>query len=195
MNIKPQKNLKFKDSSHLVKGTHHKETLFDFRINIRESKIANSGYGAFLTFLGARKLKEEARKKSIDFLKDRIYVESDTTKNLQAKDGNFNMSVKLMGSDLHGNGDSNFFTFTRFPLLAKDLNGKEYSVKIGPHHIHEDIKELRKRKEMPFPENGLGLLCMFSDGDFESDNETKYSSEEFGIIDIGRYGPFLKTGS
>lgn len=145
--------------------------------------------------MGTRKLKEEARKKSTEILKERIYVESNTTKNLQAKVDNFHMSVKLKGSDLHGNGNSNFFTFTRFPLLAMDLNGNEYSVKIGPHHMHEDIKELRNRKEITFPENGLGLLGMFSDDDFETDNEIKYSSEEFGIIDIGRYGPFLKTGS
>ncbi len=174
---------------------NYKEILFDFRINIRKSNIPNSGSGAFLTFLGARKLKEEAKQKSINILMGRIYVESDTTKSLQAKIGNYNLAVTLKGHDLHGNGNNNHFTCTRFPLQARDPgNGHEYSVKIGPHEIHEDIQNLRDRKEIPFPKNGLGFLQMFTEKDYEDDDEIKYNSDQFGNVDIGRYGPFLKTG-
>jgi hypothetical protein len=34
--------------------------LYDFRVDIATSKIPNAGLGAFLTFLGARHLKDEA---------------------------------------------------------------------------------------------------------------------------------------
>jgi hypothetical protein len=36
------------------------EILYDFRVDISPSKIPNAGLGAFLTFLGARHLKDEA---------------------------------------------------------------------------------------------------------------------------------------
>ncbi len=177
------------------KGQDHMEKLFDFRINIRKSKIPGSGHGAFLTFLGARKLKGESKQRSQDFLKDRIFVYTHTTKPLHAKVGNYNVDVKLKGHNLHCNGNIGYFYISRFPLRAKDPNsGREYNVMIGPHSVHEDIQELRERREVPHVDNGLGFLEIFSEDDYESDNETRYSSKEFGAVDIGRYGPFLKTG-
>ena len=43
------------------------EILFDFRIDVRQSCIPNSGNGAFLTFLGARRLRDDCeRVKPVD---------------------------------------------------------------------------------------------------------------------------------
>jgi hypothetical protein len=170
------------------------DTLFDFRINVRPSKIPNSGYGAFLTFLGARKLKEEAKKKSQELLCDRLYVESATTKALEATIGHMNMSVVLRGEDLHGNWNNVLFPITRFPLKAIIPNGKEVNIKLTPHSIHDDVKQLRDRKEIKPLDNGLGHFKIFTEEDYEHDDAIQYCSDDFGIVDLGRYGPFSKYG-
>lgn len=150
-----------------------------------------------MTFLGASKLKEKAKKKSDEMIKDRrVIVESDTKEPLTATIDNMNVSVTLTGKNLHGNGNSNFFSMTRFPLEASLPNNRNVSVTIVPNSAHECLQELRDKGEIPSPKNGLGHLEMFTEDDYEADHKITFSSKNnnCGCIDLGRYGPFLKTG-
>jgi len=182
---------------HITVMDNRTEQLFSFRINIRQSGIPDSGYGAFLTFLGARKLKERARILSEKLMKDRLefeefYDENEEPPTLEAVIGDYNVIVTLTGQDLHGNGNCTYFSYTRFPLKAK-LYDKIQNVFIGPNEVHDDVQALRSRNEIASPENGLGKLKMFTDDDYESDDETQFCSIDQGTIDLGRYGPFLLT--
>jgi hypothetical protein len=127
-------------------------------------------------------------------MKGRLLVDAITTHPIEATIGDMNMSVVLKGIDLHGNWNSDLFSLTRFPLQASLPNGKEVSVKLTPHKIHDDILQLRNRKEIKVLENGLGHFKIFTEKDYEPDDTIQYCSEEFGIVDLGRYGPFLKHG-
>ena len=65
-----------------------------------------------MTFLGAQKLEEKAKELSDEIIygRDRVIVDSATKKVLTATIDNMNVSVTLTGNNLHGNGNSNFFT-------------------------------------------------------------------------------------
>lgn len=125
---------------------------------------------------------------------DRLVIHSKTTLPLDATIDNMNVSVKLIGKDLHGNGNNCHFSRTRFKLEAEFKNGKIIPVTIVPHSAHESIQELRDRGEIAAPRNGLGHLEMFTEEDYKVDDQIIFSSIDLGRIDIGRYGPFLKSG-
>lgn len=172
------------------------ETLYDFRLYTGESHIPNSGFGAFLTFEGARLLKPEAAKRSKQLMKDRYPIDVPTARFLEAKgiDG-MNVSVSLKGDNLHGNGNNPYFRVTRFPLKATLQNGKRVQVTIGPEKIHEDIDLLRKNNEIPSHTDGFGHFKITTKDDYtESEEDFCSHSDGCGLIDIGRYGPFLHSG-
>ena len=142
-------------------------------------------------------MKEKAKKLSEELIKDRrVIVDSDTKLPLTAFYQDRNVAVTLNGKNLHGNGNSNFFSFTRFPLEASLPDNKNVSVTVVPNSAHECLQELRDKGEIPYPKDGLGHLEMFTEDDYEADNTVTFSSKdkECGYIDLGRYGPFLKTG-
>ena len=108
---------------------------YDFRIDIRDSLIPNSGYGAFLRLCRVRmKSKEEQ------------------------------------------------LTTTRLPLVMKDEQGclfdqgREMHVYLTPSNVHEDDAS----------------DC--SDEFYEEVDTQTFSQKEFGIMEIGAYGPFLPSG-
>jgi len=107
---------------------------YDFRIDIRDSLIPNSGYGAFLRLCRVRmKSKEEQ------------------------------------------------LTTTRLPLVMKDEQGclfdqgREMHVYLTPSNVHEDDAS----------------DC--SDEFYEEVDTQTFSQKEFGIMEIGAYGPFLPS--
>lgn len=170
------------------------ENLYDFRVNIRQSKIpGDSGFGAFLTFLGARKLKAEAKRLSEQIRQHQMLVENDGL-GFVSLDGVYNTSVSLVGNDLYGNGNTSHYPKTRFPLEAKMSDDKTIAVKLTPHNIHESVQELMNKYEVKIQENGLGLLEIFTEEDYENDNTIKFDSKITGCIDLGRYGPFSQKG-
>lgn len=117
----------------------------------------------------------------------RIILESDTKKPLEATIDNMNVAVRLEGNDLHGNRNNPYFSKTRFPLEADLGDGRHVRVNIVPDSIHDSISDLVKQ-------NGLGHFKIFTEEDYEPDNTIQFVSKNWAIIDIGRYGPFLKTG-
>ena len=79
---------------------HHSiETLFDFRVDIKQSNIPGAGHGAFLTYLGARVLKPRSASRSERLMKEHV-VEAlpiDTHNPLVAETlGGKRMTVRLV---------------------------------------------------------------------------------------------------
>ncbi len=132
-------------------------------------------------------MKEKAKRLSQTIMKGRIPLENDTKKPLEAIIDNMNVAVRLEGNDLHGNGNNPYFPSTRFPLEADIGDGRHVRVNIVPDSIHDSISGLVKQ-------NGLGYFKIFTEQDYEPDDTIQFVSKNWAIIDIGRYGPFLKTG-
>jgi len=182
---------------------HEDETLYDFSLQVSKSSIPNSGLGAFLTFQGARVLQPYPLYKSKQLIKDRYPIDVPTTQPMEATSTTLNrmnnFSVSLIGNNLHGNDNCPFFTKTRFPLKAFPDGKKEIQVTvngIANKELHEDIDILRKNKELPSVEKGLGHFCIHTEkDDYMEDDSLQFCShtDGCGLVDIGRYGPFLPS--
>jgi hypothetical protein len=157
------------------------ETLFDFRVDIRQSTIPNAGHGAFLTFLGARVLKAEARQRAESAMEERDAYISDTRQPLTAESADgFGIDLKLTGDNLHGNGNCIYWP-KRMLSQVNANNGK----------IVSDEREDNFKDPVP---GGIGFLGMHTLKDYNDDPKQTFCSqyEGFGCIDLGRYGPFRK---
>ena len=79
------------------------ETLFDFKVDIKQSNIPGAGHGAFLTYLGARVLKPRAASRSERLMTEHI-VEAlpiETHNPLVAETlGGKRMTVRLVSNTL-----------------------------------------------------------------------------------------------
>lgn len=172
------------------------ENIYDFKVDIRKSLIPNSGHGAFLTFVGSRILKQESKRLSKKFMRGRFALDVPTTRYLEYKttDG-MTSSLTIKGDNIHGNDNNPYFPLSRFPIYGKLENGVEFRVKIRGLNVHEDIDLLKERGELPSPKIGLGHLCIHSELDYVNDEMSFCSYDKgCGLIDLGRYGPFLKAG-
>jgi len=103
-------------------------------------------------------------------------------------------SLTIKGDNIHGNDNNPYFPLSRFPIYGKLENGVEFRVKIRGLNVHEDIDLLKERGELPSPKIGLGHLCIHSELDYVNDEMSFCSYDKgCGLIDLGRYGPFLKA--
>ena len=152
------------------------ETLFDFRVNINQSTIPNAGYGAFLTYLGARVLKRQPLERSARLMKEHI-VENDidTHNSLDAETiGGRRMNVSLTGDNLHHNDNSIYWTKKRsceFSNYLKSLppgdgGSREFDESEVDCVIHQEVEKLRK--SIPQGE-GIGFLGINQESDYRWD--------------------------
>jgi hypothetical protein len=106
----------------------------------------------------------------------------------------FGMSVTFKGEHLHGPYNSHYLLRT-LKATIPDSKGKEKEVKVRfsdfelPYY-EDELAALRD------PTNRIGLLGLYQESDFVPAPKRTFSSlhTRCGWIDIGRYGPFRKTG-
>ena len=141
------------------------DILYDFGVFIEKSSIPNAGLGAFLTYMGARKLNTslDTHKICEDLLSDCFYREAATMSPLIAAmmDGR-TRSVLLTGDNLHGNYNCGYRPgrLPSKPLSVKE-NGKTIQVRIVGGCL-ETFEELKDR-----PKDGIGHLGMYNESDYE----------------------------
>jgi hypothetical protein len=137
------------------------EFLFQFRIHIAKSKLGDcAGLGAYLTFLGARKLKPGRREKREWILK-RVYSPFAQTKSIldfTTADG-YVASLELKGENLHGN--------------------KSYRAKKRVSSTDQEI--IRNAMNIKDP---IGDLGIFNADDYETSNA---AFNQRYLIDLDRY--------
>jgi len=149
-------------------------------------------------------------------MRDRYALNVPIVQSIDCKnpDGTFS-SVSLTGNNLLGNGNSPYFTITRFPLYARipsqegfgscvrDTNANESKIQessndiriwLRGNGIHEDIDLLRDEQKISHPVDGIGHFHMHSETDYETDDGAEFCSYDkgCGLVDLGRYGPFHK---
>lgn len=185
------------ESCCLVQSHSVAEILFDFKVDIRKSGIPNSGHGAFLTFRGARMLKQELQERNTRKLESRCCFIPKTMTPLHAMhtDG-FGVKVTLTGRDLHGNRNSVYWPETLFPLQAY-LPGRPRptDVQLTGENLHYDSDEDEPLGLSCCPKR-IGFLGLHTASDYlpADDIEFASSSEGCGYLSLGRYGPAGRTG-
>lgn len=153
------------------------DTIYDLSIQVRQSEIPGSGMGAFLTFRGARVLKEHLREEADKKLAARVFHEPITMKPLEAisPDG-FGITVKLTGNNLHGNQNNPYWR-------PEDLQAEKDGT--GNRLQSDDSSPDEER---------VGHLGLHTEDDYVSDPTIALRCVDFSI-ELGRYGPVLKSGT
>lgn len=176
------------------------ETLYEFRVEIKPSKIPNSGLGAFVQFLGARVLKNDASNRWARLLGE--HVTHDDNGNLFVKTqeeltaemyGGRKMNVTLKGNNLHHNDNSLYWSKERQRYLNEHV---EKNGTLLDHFDEDEIcckvnSEVKKyRSKIPEGER-IGFLGIHSESDYVEDKTVVFSSEKsgLGMLELGRYGP------
>ena len=133
----------------------------------KPSWIPNAGNGAFLTFLGARKLRKQHD----------LGTQEETIQPLVSKDcEGYHMNIKTVGKHLQGKDKSMQYPMpTSLPPLhgtpeERAVDGNKYPWKLEPE--------------------GTSLLSRYVEN-----SEIEFSTEQPGcsVIEIGRYGPFRRS--
>lgn len=142
------------------------ETLYNFQVHVRTSTIPNSGRGAFLTYTGARKL----RKNSLQKIQTAY---------------NANRWMVPFGHDL--------LEAAEVDNAGKITRGYSVRVKLSNALYGVDDYDSRQAKQFMLG-NEIGFYGLHSESDYVESSD-KFSSlcEGCGLIDLGRYGPFLPT--
>ncbi|GKY98086.1 hypothetical protein MPSEU_000766500 [Mayamaea pseudoterrestris] len=134
--LDPETNLPVKKLTLHKPGSHN--TMYDFLITVKPSKIANGGYGAFLKYVGARRLIKNAYERGRRAMKEYKLCETeDTEAVLQAVSATgHGVAVKLTGDCLEHSNST---------------------------YIHKE-----HNTPPPSIQNGIGLLGMFTEDDYEA---------------------------
>jgi hypothetical protein len=148
-------------------GCSFEDVLYDFRLFVDKSSIPNAGMGAFLTYMGARKINKDSATYKLcnDLLLDIIYEEPETMSHIIAvmPDGR-TKAVKLCGDNLHCYYNC-IYCPKSVELKNKApsalVNGKIIKVKVAGECL-ETFHELKDR-----PKDGIGHLGMYRGEDYE----------------------------
>jgi hypothetical protein len=138
---------------------------------VKTSNIPNAGYGAFLTYLGARVLTKEASDRSKRLLDKHVHCDNlDTLQPLQAQSlGGRRMSVKLTGNNLHYNDNSIFWSKKRWKkfddfYLEANASLESFDESKVNCHIHQEVEMLRNR--VPDGQR-IGFLDIHGESDYK----------------------------
>ena len=139
------------------------ETLYDFRVDIKQSGIPNAGYGAYLTYLGARVLNDSVKERGSALMKAHTVDENygtTTHATLQAKTlGGRTMTVKLTGDNLHYNDNSLYWTSKRW----ENYHIKKLDENEADCVVHDEVERLRNQ----IPERKrIGFLGIHKESDY-----------------------------
>lgn len=184
----------------------HPDILYDFKVTIRQSQIENSGYGAFLTYLGARLLNEERRGRTWDVLDNSSGRPPDASlKPLEATfrrtepifPGSHRATVKLKGENLDEYGGEEYWADTQNDLFAV-MGGSKNKIKIkltdNNNELHDNGQDLLASRNLQPGEIPIGFRHLHRESHYEKVSIPFCSYfVGCGLIDLGRYGPFRRS--
>ena len=179
------------------------DILYRIRLHVEDTKF---GYGAFLTYIGALRLKRSEQVRGDRMIAKREPYFPETTQLLDVIDvDGWEKTLRITGENLHGNNNNCYWPRHMIPIKA---------VKKTPSHIHtfflkptghscyvsdedeEDAKYVEaKLREMK--SKGLkpvGHLGIYSVEDYFPDQNVAFQLHG-NVIDIGRYGPWRNQGN
>lgn len=154
--------------------------------------------GAFLVYMGARKLKPERAVIANQIVDSSVYYSPKTKEKLFAEtpDGR-TVAVRLHGENLHGNYNCQYWPRTAIQMLQASFLPHVIERSIIFRKAVERIKIVGSGMES-HPElatrsaEGIGNLGLYCDQDYEHVPGVAFAVDL--CIDLGIYGPLSKTG-
>lgn len=181
------------------------DILYDFKVTIRQSQIPNSGYGAFLTYLGARLLNEERRGRTYDVLYNSSGRPPDASlKPLEATfrrtkpifPESHRATVILKGENLDEYGGEEYWADTQNDLFAVINGSKKIKIKLTDNNneLHDNGQDLLASRNLKPGEVPIGFRKLQREAHYEKVPIPFCSYYRgCGLIDLGRYGPFRRS--
>jgi hypothetical protein len=148
------------------------EILFDFKVEVGASSIPGAKLGAFLTFIGARRLSPQGLMKGKRVFKGRKLVVNDMKRQastLVAK----NQFGDLVGVQLNG----------------EHLLGKDNSDYLFEDEIAFDPQHVRMPETNSVVKPGIGFAGVYVEADYFRDSSIDFDGMK-NSISLGRYGTY-----
>lgn len=152
------------------------EILYDFKVEVGASSIPGAKLGAFLTFLGARRLSPQGKLKGKRVYRGRTLFVNDMKKEFSTIEAE-NQFGDLVGVQLKGD----------------HLFGKDNSDYIFEDEIAFDPQRANPPEENALVAPGIGFVSAYDEGDYFRDNTIQFDGKKH-CISLGRYGKFSTTG-
>ena len=162
--------------------------------------------GAFLEFVGAKRLHRWSDQRRLRLIHQLDPYEAETMRPLQAypKKGGSGVTVHLKGNDLHGNGNREFklkelrAIVPKVCLRKKSVSKKKYE-ELTVNLVSEEDLQLNIEYDANYISEGsllkpIGHFKVQTDCDYYIDHWTTQFQSKLNCIDLGRYGPFQKSG-
>jgi hypothetical protein len=185
--------------------------LYTFRAFAAKSTIPGAGLGAFIEFIGARRLNETSNERRLRILDHVVPCLPKTMRPLQAcfeEDGG-GISVYLKGENLHGKMNRDYRPkFSKKKLVAtfqaqtlqtakpSVVRSKAETVRLVSN---DDLHEILEYEAFFVSESSairpIGHLNIHTDCDYDVDKSISEFYTGVNCIDLGRYGPFQPKGA
>jgi hypothetical protein len=180
--------------------------LYHFKAFAAPSNIPGAANGAYISFLGAYTLndKQEERNNELDAVVVENPDQKPVTTDAIMPDG-MRARVTVTGDNLYEDYElQTHVPITRQPIVAKMPSGapaifkkRTENVLIVGTRIHDDVyRKHTKRLERLFLEKGLQPMGKYKTNvlsDYTLDPSIKRCDMSENCIDLGRYGPFLRS--
>lgn len=168
---------------------------------MQNSRFEGGGYGAFLTYLGALKLKQEERDRRERMLQHRDPYFPETTRLLDVADvDGIEKTLRVTGENLHGNNNNCYWPRLRIPKKAK-IDSRKVTVSLTGASVYandqderdaewvEEKLQMMKRTGLQ-PIGHLGIHCL---QDYVPADHVPFDLRG-AQVHLGRYGPFRNQG-
>jgi hypothetical protein len=170
--------------------------LYYFKTFAQESRIPNAGYGAFLSFVGARRLTKESMERNDGLLEDADYKCNLENEPLDATmdEGRSGVSVRLEGAGLDRYGRQYVSTTKLVALIQSNTLTEGSVLRTGQQRVRIYVEGMpsildRKAYYVSDPNRRIGHLGIHMESDYKWIKNPIFPAF-FDLIDLGRYGPF-----
>lgn len=181
-------------------------TIYSFRAFAAKSKLPGAGMGAYIEFMGVKRLNKTSDERRLRLLYQLDHYESLTKQPLQAHPSKYGsgVTVFLKGNDLHGNRNQDFQLKQLKAVIPKNALRKksilrmknEFTVRIkSEEDLQLNIEYDANYVHDDSPLHPIGHLRVQTDCDYYLDHSTTEYDSNLNCIDLGRYGPFQKGGT
>ncbi len=158
-----------------VYDTFSKDVIYEFKVEAKPSWIPNAGNGAFLTFLGAREAFSEEEDSP---------PEVETIQPLVARDvEGYHMNLRIVGEHLLETHNDNKRAQYPAPTSLPPIHGI-------PETFEMDADPVSNTYPWKLQPEGEELLSKYT-----KNSDILFSTTQIGcsVIELGRYGPFLRS--
>lgn len=178
--------------------------MYNLRIHVEESGFEGGGYGGFLTYLGALKLRDDVAKRGAQILQSRHVYFPKTTCLLDVVDptDGYEKTLRIVGENLHGNHNNCYWPKMQIPREAlSPKTGRTLTVSLTGASSYVDDQDATDaeyiERRLDFMKTWgmkpIGYLGIYTIHDYvPADVPLDLHGR---MIHLGRYGPFQNKGT